>query len=578
MARNNDTKADPWEWAKATWSKFVRLQDPIILSDASTIAKVDMQHDIARFGLANLQIEVNVLEMKEAGLLPFLDIVLAHEVGHHVLAPGNLLTDARLVSYVSDMFPGPAANYVVNIFTDLLVNDYLFTQRGVPVHEVYMALKETGQQKGKIGNADKFWELYMRIYEILWRLPKGKLAGKVTAPEIERDAKLSARILRTYSRRWFTCMKNLAYIFKEYFPPDPRAGTILMPAFDTVKAGDGALDKIWGFASIGDEETDKPGQRSYDGALDGMVKGSGEGKGQGNQPRLPTDYINTLQYLGALAGADADKAIIQYYAELALPHVVPFPTIDKAVYEPIHEGTEQWTTGEDLGQLDLLESIKESPIIIPGVTTRKVVHGEDKGSEPQKVPIDVDIYLDSSGSIGNPRYQVSYPVIASFIIAISALRAGAAVQVTSYSGANMALATRGFSRNKDEILQTILHFFGDGTQFPCQILERYDERPSNAPPVHILIISDDDISSIIAEYQAKNQAGVLEKKSGLATLKRAIEKGKAKGSLLLRLPFMPPQTKQAIAVLESLGFEYHNIADWKEIIEFAKQFSRKHFT
>jgi DNA-binding NarL/FixJ family response regulator len=127
-------------------------------------------------------------------------------------------------------------------------------------------------------------------------------------------------------------------------------------------------------------------------------------------------------------------------------------------------------------------------------------------------------------------------------------------------------------------LRTILHYFGDGTQFPCQILERYDERPPNAPPVHILIISDDDISSMIADYQAKNKAGVMEKKSGLETLKRAIEKGKAKGSLLLRLPFMQPVTKKAITVLESLGFEYHNIADWKEIIEFAKQFSRKHFT
>jgi hypothetical protein len=576
MASNDDTTADPWERAKRTWSKFVRLQDPSLLSNPETIKKQGMQRDIARFGLGNLRVEVNMIEMKAVGLLPFLDIVLAHEVGHHVLAPGNLLTDARLVSYVSDMF-GTSASYVVNIFTDLLINDYLYTQRGMPVDKVYKALKESADRAGKVGDADKFWALYMRIYEILWRLPKGKLAGKVP-PEIERDAKLSARVLRTYSRRWFTCIKNLAYIFKAYMPPDPTSGTLLMPVFDTVVAGEGSLDKIWGFASVSDEESDKPGQMNYDGALDGLFKDGRTGQGQGNQPRLPTDYINTLAYIGALDGTEVNKALIQYYTELALPHVVPFPTIDKATYEPIHEGTELWTAGEDLGQLDILESIKESPVIIPGVTTRKVVHGEDKGSEKQKVPIDVDIYLDASGSIGNPGYGVSYPVIASFIIALSALRAGAAVQVTSYSGTDMAMATSGFSRNKDEILRTVLHYFGDGTQFPCQILERYDERPPNAPPVHILIISDDDISSMIAEYQAKNKAGVMEKKSGLETLKRAIEKGKAKGSLLLRLPFMQPATKKAIAVLESLGFEYHNIADWKEIIEFAKQFSRKHFT
>ncbi len=577
MASEDNPVADPWEKAKSTWSKFVRLQEPTMLSDPAAIKEVGMQRDIARFGLASLHVEVNMTEMKAAGLLPFLDIVLAHEVGHHVLAPGNLLVDAKMVSYISDMFPGSAANYVVNIFTDLLINDVLYTQRGMHVEKVYKALKETAEKSGKMGDADKFWALYMRIYEILWRLPPGTLTGKVAA-DIERDAKLSARVLRTYSRRWFTCLKNLAYIFKAYIPLDPSAGTLMMPVFDSVGAGEGSLDKIWGFASIGDEETDKLGQMRYDGVLDGLFKDGGSGQGTGSQPRLPTDYINTLAHIGALTGVEVDKALMQYYTELALPHVVPFPTIDKATYEPIHEGTEQWTTGEDLGQLDLLESIKESPIIVPGITTRKVVHGEDKGTEKQKVPIDVDIYLDASGSIGSPQNTVSYPVIASFIIALSALRAGAAVQVTSYSGANMAMATRGFSRSKDEVLRAILYYFGDGTQFPCQILERYDERPPDAPPVHILVISDDDISSMIEEYTAKNKAGVMEKRSGLVTLKRAIEKGKAQGSLLLRLPSIQPHTKKAIAVLESLGFEYYNISDWKEIIDFAKKFSRKHFT
>ncbi len=577
MASEDNPVADRWEKAKNAWSKFVRLQDPTMFSDPVAIKEAGMQHDIARFGLASLHVEVNLTEMKAAGLLPFLDIVLAHEVGHHVLAPGNLLADAKLVSYILDMFIGSSACYVVNIFTDLLVNDFLYTQRGMPVDKVYKALKEIAEKSGKMGDADKFWALYMRIYEILWRLPPGSLAGTV-ASDIERDAKLSARILRTYSRRWFTCLKNLAYIFKAYIPLDPRAVTLMMPVFDSVEAGEGALDKIWGFANVGDEESDKPGQTKYDGVLDGLFKDGGSGQGTGNQPRLPTDYLNTLAYLGALTGVEMLDALMQYYTELALPHVVPFPTIDKATYEPIHEGTEQWTTGEDLGQLDLLESIKESPIIIPGITTRKVVHGEDKGTEKQKVPIDVDIYLDSSGSIGNPQSTVSFPVIASFIIALSALRAGAAVQVTSYSGANMATATRGFSRSKEEVLKTILHYYGDGTQFPCQILERYDERLPNAPPVHILVISDDDISSMIAEYKAKNRAGVLETKSGLETLKRAIEKGKAQGSLLLRLPFMNDKTKKAIKVIESLGFEYHNISDWKEIIDFAKKFSRKHFT
>ncbi|MBN2150521.1 MAG: VWA domain-containing protein [Candidatus Lokiarchaeota archaeon] len=579
MTANASNKHDdPWSRAKAAWSRYVRLQEPALLDDPAQIEKEGIQRGIAQFGLANLRVVVNLVEMDALGLTPYLDIVLAHEIGHHTLAPGNLLDDARLVSYVANMFPGDAANYVVNIFTDLIVNDFLRTQRGMPVEDVYKALKAAAVRAGRIGNADKFWALYMRVYEILWQLPAGTLGDPAVPSDIERDAKLSARVLRTYSNHWFTCLKNLAYIFKAYIPPDIGSGAAMMPSFDSVVAGEDALDKVWGFASTSGDEEGKPGPRAYDGALDGLFKAGAPGTGQGTQPRLPTDYLNTLQYIGALPKDGKEKAMIQYYTELALPHVVPFPTVDKATSDPIHEGSEQWTVGEDVDSIDIIESIKASPVIVPGITTRKVVYGDDKGAERRKEPVDVDIYLDSSGSMGDPKLSTSYPVIAAFIIALSALRAGAAVQVTSYSGANMAKATRGFSRNKDEILRTVLHFFGDGTQFPCQILERYEARAPDAPPVHIIVVSDDDISSMVAPYQAKNQAGVLEKKDGLATLKRAIEKGKARGSLLLRLLSMNAKARATIKVLEPIGFEFHNISDWKQIVQFAKEFSRKHFT
>jgi len=579
MASKQGTQEDSWERAKNTWSKYVRLQDPVISNDKAFIKKEEMEDEIAKFGLADLRVVVNISEVQRAGLYPFLDIILAHEVGHHVLAPGNLITLARLNDFISGMFPRDIAGYVVNIFTDLLVNDFLFVQRGLPVDKVYKALKDSASKKGVItGDVDKFWRLYMRIYEILWRLPTGTLTTGVT-PEIERDAKLSARVVRTYSKRWFMCLKNLAYIFKAYIPVGNVVLLKGLPLIDKVVAGEGGLDKLWGFASMSDDECYKPSDRQYDGELDDIFQGR-RGKlqqGETNQPRLPTDYISTLVYIGAITPDDHIRALIQYYTELALPHIVPFPTIEKATGEPIHEGSEQWTIGEDVSTIDLFESIKESPVIIPGITTRKIVYGEDKGSEIEKSPVDIDIYQDTSGSMGDPACMVSYTTIAAFIIILSALRVGASVQATAWSGPNQAVSTKGFSKDSNEILRTILYYHGDGTQFPCQILERYDERKPSDPPVHIIVTSDEDISSMVSNYLVSTKSGIAETKSGYATLKKAMERGKAKGSLLLRVYTISPGLKETINKLEGLGFQMHSVSDWKNIVEWAREFSKKHF-
>ena len=564
-----------WETAKLTWSKYIRLLDPIISDDEAFLKKEAMINEIARFSLANLRVVVNLDEIKKDGLEDHLDVILAHEVGHHVLAPGNLVTLARLVNFLTGMFEPVVAGYVVNIFSDLLVNDFLYIQRGMPVDAVYKMLKSAAMKTGKIKIDDQFWSLYMRIYEILWRLPVDTLTTPVL-PSIERDAKIAARVLRTYSKRWFTCLKNLSYIFKPYFPIENASLQFGLPLIDKIVAGEGALDKMGGFATVSDEESDKPNPRAYDGVLGRPDKNAPQ-HGVTNQPRQPTDYLNTLINIGAISDSERTRALIQYYTELAMPHVIPFPTIDKATIEPINEGSDRWTVGEELIDIDLFESIKESPIIIPGVTTRKLIMGEDKGFEQQKVPVDIDIYQDTSGSMGDPGCGVSYTTIAAFIIVLSALRAGASVQATAWSGPDQAVSTSGFSKNKEEILKTILFYHGDGTQFPCQVLERYEKRPKNAPPVHIIVTSDDDISSMISDYEVKTKAGV-EKRNGYETMKKAVQHGKAKGSLLLCIPFMNDNTKNTIKDLQKIGFEYFNVADWQQIIAWAKAFSKKHFS
>ena len=48
----------------------------------------------------------------------------------------------------------------------------------------------------------RLWTLYMRIYELLWKLPKGKLANGECDARLNQDAQLGARLIRSYAKDW----------------------------------------------------------------------------------------------------------------------------------------------------------------------------------------------------------------------------------------------------------------------------------------------------------------------------------------------------------------------------------------
>lgn len=563
-----------WERAKETWSRYIRLRPPQVFEDKNAVEQAGMGKDIARFGMADYDIEVNAMSIREMGLEDLVDVILAHEIGHHALAPGNLLMHARLADHVSSILgTRDKILFMVNVFTDLLVNDHLYTRKHVAIDEVYRRICLHARARGTDAQGDAFWTVYMRVYEVLWRLPDGSLGGANANAEQDRDARLSARIVRSFPKDWFNAIKNLAFIFKQYLPDNLFASMANRPLIDSITAGKDAMEKAWGFSRKSPEEGGKPGEFSYDSDLDGTTPGGNDQQQAGETVRSPEDYLNALEIIGALT--DRQRGLVQYYTELSLPHLVPFPAVEARRGEPVPEGTDAWTAGEDWHDVDLVESITTSPVIVPGITTRKRVHADDAGTDVTRAPVDIDLYIDTSGSMPNPATVMSHPTLAAFIICLSALRAGASVQATSWSGPRQVMSTRGFSRNKAEILGALVHFWGDGTAFPCQVLERYEARPVDAPPVHVIVISDDDISSMIKPYDSVDASGRVTPRSGLDTLTLAMTRGRAKGSLLLNTRSVQADVLQT---LEAIGFAHHPVTSWEEIVAFARSFSRKTFS
>ncbi|HNV72500.1 MAG TPA: VWA domain-containing protein, partial [Candidatus Ozemobacteraceae bacterium] len=262
-----------------------------------------------------------------------------------------------------------------------------------------------------------------------------------------------------------------------------------------------------------------------------------------------------------------EEAAIRYYREMAAPHLIPFPTREQPkAADPLPEGLEVWDIGSPLDEVDWQGSTMLNPAIIPGFTTMRRVMGTSEGELPEKLPIDLDLYVDSSGSMPDPRHQISYLTLAGTIIALSALRVGARVQATLWSGKREFLKTDGFVRDGTEIMKVLVGFFGGATAFPVHILrDTYLDRKPNDRKVHIMVISDDGVDTMLDNDEKGN--------SGAVIAAEALKKGGAGGSLVLNLyggTIRNPKIKK----LGEQGWNLYPISDWPSLTQFARDFSR----
>jgi hypothetical protein len=293
------------------------------------------------------------------------------------------------------------------------------------------------------------------------------------------------------------------------------------------------------------------------------------------QAREPFQYGDILKAAG-LNLSDHEIAI-RYYRERALPYLVRFPQRERpAASDLLPEGLETWDIGHPLEAVDWLESVMLSPRVVPGMSTVQRVWGTTEDTPPKKEPLDLDLYVDSSGSMPNPQHSVSYLTLAGAIVCLSALRAGSKVQVTLWSGKNQFMTTGGFVRDPHAILAVLTGFYGGGTAFPIHVLrETFARRPATASPAHIMVISDDGVTTMWDKDEQGN--------SGWDVSAQALARAGGGGTLLLNLysqwenqlagPANPYKRAR-----DEQGWNIHSVRSWEDLVKFAHAFSQEHYT
>jgi len=560
-----------WAEALAHWSKYTRLHDPRLCRSSVEASKEGLTGSFAMIRLADKSVVIDLQKVHDTGLDDHAVEILAHEIGHHVLAPATAIDHFRLLARIRRGLPTLEAHapLIANLFTDLLINDRLQRQAGLRMAEVYEAIH---RRQGGAGNG-KLWSLYMGIYESLWGLKRGAIGGPVDDDRILADAWLGARLVRVYGRDWLVGSSRFSALVLPYLVDDANAvGKAAALLHDTQEAGEGSEPA--GISDFDPGELEDSIHPSADPAITGEDSSGkplppnpdGPGGSRG-QRREPFEFGEILRAAGVKL-SDTEIAA-RYYREQALPHLVRFPVREQSrSTEPQIEGVEPWDIGDPFDQIDWMQTLIQSPTPVPGLTTLRRVYGEEPGSDVQVEPVDLDLYVDSSGSMPNPQQQVSYLTLAGAIIALSALKVGARVQATLWSGKNQLMCTDGFVRDEKAVLAILTGFYGGGTAFPIhKMRDTYAGRTRDARAVHILVISDDGVSTMFDADERGN--------SGWDVSAAALAAARGGGTMALNL--WEGYKPEWIGRATEQGWAIERVRDFAELIEFARKFSRRHY-
>ncbi len=624
--RNNDeARLDVWRaaWplALAAWSRYTRLTEPRLCLSHVEAAREGLGGSFAMIRLLDQSVVIDLESTAHYALDGHAVEILAHEIGHHILAPATAADQMRLLARIRRALPTLErhAPLVANLYTDLLINDRLQRQAGLRMADIYVRLRQALEPDASNGGS-AVWQLTMGIYERLWQLAAGSLGGPTdgvgatthttthttahTTLNLTTDAWLGARLIRVYAGDWMDAAGRFASLLLPYLVEDKDQNDHALAALqDTRDAARGC--EVAGVQDVEPDEIDGNVHPSQDARVTGVdnaditptavadargvrdvrnVADAGAHSQSRGQAREPFEYGELLRAAGVEL-SDHEIAV-RYYRERALPHLVRFPTHrSQHAPEPQMEGLEPWALGDALDDLDVMQSILQSPHVIPGYSTVRRVYGTAPAQEAQRVPVDLDLYVDSSGSMPNPQQQTSVLALAGAAIALSALRVGSAVQVTLWSGKSQVMHTPGFVRNEEQILRVLTGFYGGGTTFPIHRLrDTYSQRPSTARPVHILHVSDDGITTMFDTDERGN--------SGWQVAAQALAAARGGGTMALNIVANwheqtqggddrsggeHPYSRLRRAHLEQ-GWSIHAITQMQDQLAFARAFSHRHYS
>jgi len=487
------------------------------------------------------KVAVDVDEAQRLGVDGELATIFAHEIGHHVLSPSTRINDLKLAQQMARALAAVSLSTTVgrtiphflsNLWSDLLINTrvYEMQRNAAPGEEPGMLRMWRALEREPTTTLS--WWVIMRAYEDLWRLPSATLctpeppavaAHQVSdesedlAAELRRiatrnpliDASLIADTVRTFGDDPIRGALRFGMIYAPYIVnnvPKNLPASMCGGELNPQPATGAELDEVFRDARLNEQP-----RHPLDGDSDNVDEGVDEGGSAAGSAAMGQGYglAETLALYG-----DTENAVVMqaWYMSRARQWVRPYVQVAPATLESgaLPGALETWAIEDDVDRIDWAATLANGARVVPGVTTKTRTWLDDEAPKSTDGVV-VDLYIDSSGSMRSPQ-QESPAVLAGTILILSVLSGGGRVRVTSFAGTGQVAGHDRFTGNRDEALADLLAYFGGGTVFPLDLLQRrYSPaaltKSTNPTRRHLVVLSDDGLSSFFGTGQ-EQYAGV----------------------------------------------------------------------
>ncbi len=561
-----------WKRIRDFWDK-PRLNPPKFLDEEEAKTK-GMQDEIAAIRMDNNEILVNTKNLEERAGKEHTPRIVSHEVGHYKYCPYNLKNFVRLVGHADLATKNLSrAKLIANLYMDLMVNTKEYEKGDHRMVDLYRNLSR--------GNEDsEVWQLYISTYENMI-----SCQGEII-PEPKEEIKIKSKKLSDIvkeamgqSNKWPDSVKKFADVVKDYLKKEENQRKEMQ---NQQKQSDQNPDD--GGSGLSQPQQKKDYSDSKQQSKDSKKKQTNqkipdirkglisEHKAQDFIPydkkKAPKEIVDKyvekeLKGLSEDLGQDEFKRVVRglglgstkqanvwLYNEFATSYTIFLPQISSNRAGEYKESLKKWNIEEGAEKLDYNYSFRQSPILIPNVTTYKWNHKDGENFEKSQGKPDLLIVLDSSTSMPDPNEKLSFPVISSMVAAHSALSYGNKVSVINFS---INYKYCNFTNKTKEIDSLLVHYFKEGTEIPGDVMARITSNHNY--PIHTMIISDTEIQNLNDETY---------------NLEKVLKNSKAGGSILLACN-PSDYTKQ----LEEIGYKVYFARDFDELGNLAIERSRE---
>lgn len=406
-------------------------------------------------------------KMPEQGLI---EALLDHGITHYTFCPWDFQTHLMIYSEAKKVMGDKEyAKRATNHFIDVVADTHCVKMKETDIPELHRNLKK--------GNIE---EVIVSLYQKIWGIDMGNSPSKQSSKKDEVVRRL-ARIPYLDRSRWNESIRKFARSLKPLL--------ILEEKEKESKGGQGESNPQ------GDHDLN---HYSYEEIDEGLREYAQKTMGLSEFREVVEDFSAELKEMGygieAGMGRGRGAAIdadILFYMKLAEHYSIPLKKIPMEKAGMLHPHSHSpWEVGSPFQDIDIWTSFGK---IMPGITqVWKKKEGKGRG-KIEEAP-DCLIIIDSSGSMINPRKNLSYAVLGAACATNAYLKNGSKVAVYNFSDAPMGgREILDYSENREEIYRTLCKYFGGGTA-----LDLEDIMPliKGKKKVDLFIITDMKITNL----------------------------------------------------------------------------------